>query len=219
MIARERHPLLGFFHTIFLPVDGKRSFPQSSLAYFSFKKSRLAGEKLFHAVLQPLHREGKHGEDPGNGVIGLGPVLPPGGPLAGVEPDDIGILSPEAVEPIQPSLRGVGVPVGRIGIVSHQLIGSHLSVTHEDDLVLTGDIVQDPLGVLPVLREHGGRGKHPAIGAVVEVVDLQILEVSHLAHRLEQGGAQLGVVVHRAAGVHEQQDLDGILPGPLVAHL
>ena len=196
-----------------------QAFFQESGAYFSFKKSRLAGEELFHAVLQPFHRKRKHREDPGDGVVGLGPVLAPGGPLAGVEPDDIGIFPPEAVEPIQPRFWGVRVPVGRIGVVPHQLIGGHLGVAHEDDLVLTGDVVQDPLGGLAILREHGGRGKHPAVGAVMEVVDLQVLEVSHFAHCLEQSRAQLGIVVHRAAGVHEQQDLDGILPGPLVAHL
>ena len=52
----------------------------------------------------------------------------------------------------------------------------------------------------------------------MEVVHLQVLEVAHLAHRLEQGGAQLGVVVHRAARVHHQQHLHRVLPGLFIAH-
>ena len=103
----------------FTGAEAKRSFAQSSFAYFSFKKSRLTGEDLFHAVFQPLHREREHGKDPLDGVIGLGPVLAPGGAAAGIEPDDVGVLPPEALEPIQSRFGGVGVPVGRLGVVAH----------------------------------------------------------------------------------------------------
>ena len=49
-------------------------------------------QKLLHSLLQPLHCQGEHGELPADGIIGPGPVLPPSGPVAGIEPHDMGIF-------------------------------------------------------------------------------------------------------------------------------
>ena len=89
--------------------EAKRSFAQSSLPSFLSRKRGLTGEELFHPVLQTLHRQGEHRKQPLDGVVGLGPVLAPGGTAAGVEPDDVGVLPPEALEPIQSRFGGVGV--------------------------------------------------------------------------------------------------------------
>ena len=57
-------------------------------------------QQLFHGLLQALHGEGEHGEDPGDGVVGLGPVVPPHGALTWVEPDHVGVAAFNALEPI-----------------------------------------------------------------------------------------------------------------------
>ena len=53
----------------------------------------------------------------------------------------------------------------------------------------------------------------------MKVVYPQFLEPVGTAGRLKQLTAQLAVVVHGAAGVDKQQDLDGVAPGLLVADL
>ena len=48
---------------------------------------------------------------------------------------------------------------------------------------------------------------------------MQLLEVVGLPRRLEEHRAELRVVAHRAARVHQHQHLDGVAPRALVAHL
>ena len=53
----------------------------------------------------------------------------------------------------------------------------------------------------------------------MEVIGVELLKMIGLGGRLEQHAAQLGVVVHRSAGVHQQQHLDGVFPGILILDL
>ena len=48
---------------------------------------------------------------------------------------------------------------------------------------------------------------------------MQLFKVVGLGGRLKQLAAQAGIVVHRTAGVHQQQDLHRVLPGVLVPDL
>ena len=121
-------------------------------------------------------------------------------------------------QPVHAALGPAG-PLSPAVVSPHQLIGGHLSVPHQDQLIVPGEIGQHPVGGDAVPGQEGGGVIQPAIGAVVEVVDPQILEVARLAHRLEQSGAQLGVIVHGASGVHEEEDLHRVFPGALVADL
>ena len=104
-------------------------------------------------------------------------------------------------------------------VAAQQLMGRHLGIPHQDELIVAGDVGEDPAGEHTVFGQEHGVVIKAGIGAVVEVKNLQVLEVVGLVHRLEQGGAQLGVVVHGPARVHEQQHLHRVLPGALVAHL
>ena len=98
-------------------------------------------------------------------------------------------------------------------------MGGHLGVPRENQLVLRGEVGQQPAHRDRPAGVQGGVGVQPGIGAVVEVVDLQLLEMARPGHRLEQGGAQLGVVLHGAAGVHQQNHLHRVLAGLFIAHL
>ena len=102
-------------------------------------------QQLFHPGLQAVHRQGEHGEHPGDGVIGLTPVLAPGGPLAGVDPDDMGILVPEPLQPVHAALGQAGIPVPSVIPAPGQLIGGHLGIPHKNDLILRGQVGQQPL--------------------------------------------------------------------------
>ena len=70
-----------------------------------------------------------------------------------------------------------------------------------------------------MLAVHPRVGVDARVDAVVEVVDVQLLEVVGLPRRLEEHRAELRVVAHRAAGVHQHQHLDGVAPRALPADL
>ena len=53
----------------------------------------------------------------------------------------------------------------------------------------------------------------------MEIVGVQLFKVVGFGGRLKQLAAQPGIVVHRAAGIHQQQDLHRVLPGVLVPDL
>ena len=53
----------------------------------------------------------------------------------------------------------------------------------------------------------------------MKIVGVQLLEVVGFGGRLKQLTAQPGIVVHRTAGVHQQQDLHRVLPGVFVPDL
>ena len=48
---------------------------------------------------------------------------------------------------------------------------------------------------------------------------MQLLEVVGFRGRLKKPAAKAGVVIHGATGIHQKQDLDGILPGIFIPHL
>ena len=53
----------------------------------------------------------------------------------------------------------------------------------------------------------------------MEIVGVQLFKVVGLGGRLKQLAAQPGIVVHRAAGIHQQQDLHRVLPGVFIPDL
>ena len=71
------------------------------------------------------------------------------------------------------------------------------------------------MAVLP----EAGAVVNVAVNAVMEIVGVQLFKVVGLGGRLKQLAAQAGIVVHRTAGVHQQQDLHRVLPGVLVPDL
>ena len=68
-----------------------------------------------------------------------------------------------------------------------------------------------------MLAVHPRVGVDIGVNAVVEVVNVQFLKMIRLPRRLEEHGAETRVVIHRAAGVHQHQHLDGVFARALVA--
>ena len=121
---------------------------------------------------------------------------------------------------LQPFQTGRAVPlVPPIVLLFPQLVGVHGGIAHENDLVAGIEILQKPfrrrLAVLP----EAGAVVNVAVNAVMEIVGVQLFKVVGLGGRLKQLAAQAGIVVHRTAGVHQQQDLHRVLPGVPVPDL
>ena len=74
-------------------------------------------------------------------------------------------------QPVHAALGAAG-PLAAAVVSAHQFIGGHLGVPHQDQLVVSGDVGQHPVGEHAVPGQEGGRIVQPGIGTVVEVVDL-----------------------------------------------
>ena len=128
-----------------------------------------------------------------------------------MEPDDMGVAALELQQQGKAGvLRHVALPPV---IAGQQLLHGHGGIPHDDDLVVRGDVVHYPLGEDGVPPVQGGVQIEALAGGIVEVVHLQVLEAARLADGLEKKTAELPVVVHGAAGVHKEHQLQGVLPG------
>ena len=127
------------------------------------------------------------------------------------------VLFFEALEPVHAGERAAAGEI--VVTLFRQLVHIHQRVADKNDLVLAAEILQQPLGRNAVLAVHPRVGVDARVDAVVEVVDVQLLEVVGLPRRLKEHRAELRVVAHRAARVHQHQHLDGVAPRALVAHL
>ena len=142
-----------------------------------------------------------------------------------VQPDRRGEVFPDGLQPLLPGLLVFLVVIEIVGVIvtvvgkaharAFEFIRRHGSIAHDDHLVLRLQVVQKPLRRDPVLAETGRLFIDGIVDAVVEVIDLQILEMTGTVDRLEQPVAELRVAPHGAAAVHKQQKLRLVLPGPL----
>ena len=105
----------------------------------------------------------------------------------------------------------------RVVALFHQLVHVHQRVADQNDLVVAAVVLQDPVGRNGVLAPHARVGVNARINAVVEVIDVQLLEVVGLPGRLKEHGAETGVILHRAARVHQHEHLDAVAARALVA--
>jgi len=96
-------------------------------------------------------------------------------------------------------------------VARHELAGSHGGGADDDELVVAGQFLQDAACGDGVAAGHLRVLVEPVVDAVVEVVEAQILEVGAAIDGAEELAAEADVGVHRAADVHEQQHLDGVL--------
>ena len=176
-----------------------------------------ADQQLFHAALKPIHAQRVHINEPRDVAVALPPIAAVARRLLGIEPDEMVVLFFEALEPVHTGERAAAGEI--VVALFHQLIHIHQRVADENDLVLAAEILQQPLGRNAVLAVHPRVGVDARVDTVVEIVDVQLLEVIGLPRRLEEHGAEIGIVAHRAAGVHQHQHLDGVAPRTLPADL
>ena len=87
----------------------------------------------------------------------------------------------------------------------------HIRISHEDDLVLAGNIPQDPVGFNAFRRIHFRVFIDPLLQAVMEIIDLQIRKSICLMQRLKQQTSKLLVRPHRSARIDEYHDLQPVL--------
>ena len=129
----------------------------------------------------------------------------------------MGVFFLEALEPLNTGgavARAIAIPAAL-----HQLIGVHLGIPNDDDLIFTADILQNPFGRDGRIGAHARVLEDFGIDAVMEIEHLQILEMIGITHRLKQRGAHAAVIIHRAAAVHEKEYLDGISSGLIINDL
>ena len=129
----------------------------------------------------------------------------------------MGVFFLEALEPLNTGgavARAIAIPAAL-----HQLIGVHLGIPNDDDLIFTADVLQNPFGRDGRIGVHARVLEDFGIDAVMEIEHLQILEMIGITHRLKQRGAHAAVIIHRAAAVHEKEYLDGISSGLIINDL
>lgn len=113
-------------------------FPQSR-----WKSGSPAHHQPLHALLQSLGGEVVHVEDLGQLPVGLAPVVRPDRHGLRVEPDEVGIVAPQ---PLQPGKAGVSIgPLLPVVPGFPELVGAHGSVPYDDDLVAGVVVLQQPL--------------------------------------------------------------------------
>jgi hypothetical protein len=172
-------------------------------------------EQLFHAALQPVDRQREHIDRLLDVKVALPPIAAIARRLLGVEPDEMIIVlakAPDLIHAGPARLAGAGIVA-----LFCQLVHIHQRVADQNDLIVAAVVLQDPVGRDGVLTPHPRVGIHARIDAVVEIVDVQLLEVIGLLSRLKEHGAKARVILHRAARVHQHQHLHAVAARALVA--
>ena len=105
-----------------------------------------------------------------------------------VQPDRRGEVFPDGLQPLLPGLLVFLVVIKIVSVIvtvvgkaharAFEFIRRHGSIAHDDHLVLRLQVVQKPLRRDPVLAEAGRLLIDGIVDAVVEVIDLQILEMA-----------------------------------------
>ena len=99
------------------------------------------------------------------------------------------VLRLEALEPVEARerllLRRAVVPA-----LPRQLVHVHQRVAHEDDLVVAAEVFEHPLRRHRVAAVHPRVGVERGVDAVVEVVDVQLLELVGALRRLKEHRTQ-----------------------------
>src|SRR5688572_328531 len=130
----------------------------------------------------------------------------------GVEPDAFGVDVGDALDPGRARLL-VEVLDRAAGL--QDLVGAHGGVADEDHLVVVAVLVQQLPGARALRMAPPVVLPHEVVQAVVEVVELEVLELG--LGGAEQLLGELHVLVHGAADVHQHEHLDGV--APLGAHV
>src|SRR5712692_11207086 len=183
---------------------GRSSRPPASRWNETPRLGRLLCQQL-HGALESRERGGEHApvhqllDDRDRLAIGpdfLG---------LGVEPDAFWIDVGDALDPHRAGLL-VDVLDRAAGL--QDLVGAHGGVADEDHLVVVAVLVEQVGGARALRMPAPVVLPHEVVQAVVEVVELEVLELG--LRRGEQLLGELDVLVHGAADVHQHQHLDRV---------
>ena len=125
----------------------------------------------------------------------------------GVDPDELGEGAGQALQPFR---AGFLVVVFDAAARLQDLVGAHRRVADEDQLVVLVVLADDVPGRELLAEAAAVVLPHEVVDAVVEVVELQVLELrlGRREHLLDA----VDVLVHGAAHVHQQQHLHVVVP-------
>src|SRR5690606_34617231 len=123
-----------------------------------------------------------------------------------VEP---GVLGEALDEPTQPDGARLLVVVLHRAAGLEDLVGAHRRIAHEDQPVVGVELAQDVPGGRAFRVATAVVLPHVIVDAVVEVVELEVLELG--SRRGKELLGLLDVVVHRAADVEQHQHLDRVV--------
>lgn len=113
-------------------------------------------QQLFHAAFQTVDRQRVHVHDFGNVAVAFAPVAAPAGRLFRIEPDEVIVVFAEALDLVKP--RPLHLAGTEVVALFHQFVHIHQRIADQNDLVLTAEVLQDPVRRHRVLAVHARVG-------------------------------------------------------------